>query len=223
MPVPTAFLYQPLSFALLCFAPRCFAQEEGGLHSHTDGCCSLLYRAEAAGDLVGTEAAPAGYSPALGQLMFPLKVSLPMGIPGNHTLPDCRKQITGFSPLEAGGGSTIPSPFCPNIHQSPKGGTRNLVSPQVHTCCKARLGGSGQGGFVGRRDSLACAQLAAPQGLDPLLGLHSNTKPARQKQGGADLHKGARFLLTLWNSPVPHCSISMGTVRHQWGWVTKGL
>jgi len=68
---------------------------------------------------------------------------------------------------------------------------------------------------MGLKDNLACDRLAAPQGLDLLLGLHSNTKSACQKRGGADLHQGTRFLLRLQGSPVPRCSSSTCAVRDQ--------
>ena len=74
---------------------------------------------------------------------------------------------------------------------------------------------------MGLGDNLACDQSAARQGPDLLLGLHSNTKSARQKHRGADLHQGTRFLLRLWGSPVPRCCSSMCTLRDRWGWDMK--
>lgn len=47
-----------------------------------------------------------------------------------------------------------------------------------------RGGGSGQGGYIGLGDNLACDQSAAPQGLHLLLGLHSNTKSAARNEEG---------------------------------------
>lgn len=87
------------------------------MQSHTQVRCGLRHGAEAAGDLVGTEVAPSGCSPALGQLLVPLKVPIPMGILGNHNLCDRRKQITGLSAVKKTRGEEgkvlFPAPFSP--------------------------------------------------------------------------------------------------------------
>lgn len=70
------------------------------MQSHRGAHCSLQHRAEAAGDLVVTEPAPAGSSAVLGQLMSALEALVPMGVPGSHNLPDHREEITDLSAME---------------------------------------------------------------------------------------------------------------------------
>lgn len=87
------------------------------MQSHTQVRCGLRHGAEAGGDLVGTEVAPSGCSPALGQLLVPLNVPVPMGILGNHNLCDHRNQITGLSAVKKTRGKEgkvlFPAPFSP--------------------------------------------------------------------------------------------------------------
>lgn len=128
---------KPSSSVLRCFALRCFAEEEGELQSHRRARCSLHHRAEAAGDLVVTEPAPAGSSTVLGKLIFPLEALVPMGIPGSRNLPDHRKQITGLSALKKLRGEEVKCHshfFLPQYLQDPYQGYQD--SAQVHTCCR---------------------------------------------------------------------------------------
>ena len=63
--------------------------------------------------------APAGLLPVLGQLVFPRKVLVPMGIPGSHNLSDCRKQINGLSAMKKTRGeegkALFPAPLSPTF------------------------------------------------------------------------------------------------------------
>lgn len=65
-----------------------------------------------------TETAPARHSPALGQLIFPLKD------PGNHNLSDHRKRITGLSAMKKTRGeegeALVPAPFSPTFTRALK-------------------------------------------------------------------------------------------------------
>lgn len=67
------------------------------MQSHRRAHYSLHHRAEAAGELLVTEPAPAGSSPGLGQMRFAL---VPMGILASHNLPVHRKQITELSAMK---------------------------------------------------------------------------------------------------------------------------
>lgn len=188
---------KPSSFVFQCFAPRCFAEEERDLQSHKRARCSLHHRAEAPGDLVVTEPAPAGSSPVLGKLIFPLEALVPVGIPGSHNLPDHRKQITGLSAVkkQRGEEEEVLFPLLSSpIFARPLSGVPGIMSLPRCTRAVGKVGGSGRGGCVGFGDKLACDQPAAPQGSELQLGLHGRTKSARRERGGADLHQGTTFL-----------------------------
>lgn len=113
------------------------------MQSHRRAWVSLHHRAEAAGDLVVTEPAPAGSSPLLEQLMFALEALVPMGIPESHNLSDHRKQITDLPAMKKLRGEEekvllflLPSSPKPARALSGSGMIRNHVSPQVHMCCQ---------------------------------------------------------------------------------------
>lgn len=127
---------KPSSFVFQCFAPRCFAEEERDLQSHRRARCSLHHRAEAPGDLVVTEPAPAGSSPVLGKLIFPLEALVPVGIPGSHNLPDHRTQITGLSAVKKQRGEeeeVLFPPLSSPIFARPLSGYQeSCLSPGAH-------------------------------------------------------------------------------------------